>query len=279
MSDEDYGDGGESTQRSAPPANLDKFESRLDSITAAITGMQREGVQRDERNKILAQEATVASKVRQSQSAVDAAERALAAAHDDGDSVTIARAQRTLTERVAERERASNVHMQFKSAIEEGDRRTGGSSGAAGQNPTQQQEMDTKNLNSWKNKHSAWYGVDNDMTKAAHEVDQRIRGAGVITVGTPEYFKAIDRQMAQKFPTRFSGAPETAGGSGSSGNNGGSSRPNVGRIPGQVLDAWARMGIDTSDNKVLERMVKNRERLADKGILPGEPAYGTVLTR
>ncbi len=39
------------------------------------------------------------------------------------------------------------------------------------------------------------------------------------------------------------------------------------------------MGIDTSDDKALERMIKNREALVHKGILPEQPAYGTVITR
>jgi len=54
------------------------------------------------------------------------------------------------------------------------------------------------------------YGVDTDMTKAAHEVDRSIREAGVIPVGSQEYFKAIDRQMAQKYPDRFRSPPDTA---------------------------------------------------------------------
>lgn len=277
-SNEDYSGGVDSQSAAENP--MDKFEGRLNSISEAILGMQKEGKDREARSKIMGQEAQVASKVRQAQGAVDQAERALTTAYDDGDSAAIARAQRMLTERVAERERAVNTHSQFKAAIADGDRRAGGASGAPGQVQPQNSEMDTKNLNSWKSKHGAWYGVDNDMTKAAHEVDANIRRAGVITVGSPEYFKAIDRTMAQKYPQKFNYAPDTGGGGGGGGGNGnGGGRNIAGRIPAAVLDGWARMGIDTNDNKVLERMVKNRERLADKGILPSTPAYGTVLTR
>lgn len=286
--DDDVVPGGDTTPQepATPPApDLSKFESRLNDIARTLSTVQQDQQQRDSRSQLAQQEAQVAQKVRSAQNAVDAAERDLSKAFEDGDSTAIAKAQRNLTERVADRERAVNVREQFKSAIKSMETRSGGSAGApGGSNPAaapqqsgQTQELDTKNLEDWKSKNESWYGIDTEMTKAAHEVDQEIREAGVITVGTPEYFKAIDRKMAQRYPSRFNNAPQTAGSGSGSGRQ---QAPNsAGRIPRDVVDGWARMGINVNDDATLNRMVKNRQALADKGILPQQPEYGRVVNR
>lgn len=274
MHDEGYG----TAPASPPPVpNLDKFEKRLDDMARAINGFQTEQKTRETRSQIANYEAQINSKVRSTQQAVDAAERDLAKAFEDGDGNAIARAQRTMTERVADRERAVNAQQQFKREKQDMEARQGGRSGSPGSQQGEQPQLDTTNLNDWKSRNSSWYGVDTEMTKAAHEINRRIREAGVIPVGTPEYFAAIDRQMAQKYPSKFNSAPETSGSRQGAGS--GQQQSNAGRIPNSVLDSWERMGIDVNDDKVLKRMVNNRSRLADKGILPAEPAYGSVFTR
>lgn len=272
--------GSDEAAQPAQPAgpDLSKIEQRLDGVTKALRGMESEQKTREQKSRLATQEAHLASQVHQTKRAVDAAERDLSAAFDTGDGAAIAKAQRALTERVAERERASNAQQYFKSQIKETESRSGGSSGNPGDARPQETELDTTNLNNWKKKHGSWYGVDTEMTKAAHEVSDRIVKNGVITVGSPEYFEAIDRQMSQRFPSKFGSAPETAGGGGS--EDGRRERgSSTGRIPREVIDGWARMGINVDDDKTLQRMVKNRQSLADKGILPGEPAYGRVVSR
>lgn len=282
--DDDVVPGGDTTPpEPAAPPNLSKFETRLNDIARTLSTVQHDQQQRDSRSQMAQHEAQVAQKVRSAQGAVDAAERDLSKALEDGDGAAIAKAQRNMTERVADRERAVNVQDRFKAAMRSMEARSGGSSGAPGtpgaapQRPDQNEELETKNLEGWKSQNESWYGIDSEMTKAAHEVDQEIREAGVITVGTPEYFKAIDRKMAQRYPSRFNNAPQTAG----SGSGGGRQQaPNsAGRIPRDVVDGWARMGINVNDDATLNRMVKNRQALADKGILPQQPEYGRVVNR
>ena len=292
MPDDDYevntgGDDASPPNPQQPPQpDLSKFESRLNGITEALSSFQREQQQRDHQQRITSWESQVVGRVRATQQAVNAAERDYAQAVEDGDSAAIAKANRNIAERVADRERAANAHEQFKRAMKDAEARQGGSSGAPGANPQPPQQggqqggegdLDFQNLNRWKDRHKSWYGVDTEMTKAAHEVDWNIREAGAIPVGSTRYFEAIDRAMAHKFPDRLGGAPQTGGGG--TGRQPSQAQAGSGRIPRDVVDGWRRMGINVNDNATIERMVKNRRALADKGILPSEPAYGSVVTR
>jgi hypothetical protein len=138
--------------------------------------------------------------------------------------------------------------------------------------------LDTTNLDGWKTKHSSWYGVDKDMTKAAHELDASIRSNGVLSPGTKEYFDAIDRQMKQKFPDRFGDTAPT-GGASRAGGGAGNEAPGQTRIPASIAEGYRRMGINIDDPKVAQRMVKNRATAVDKGWLPERADMGRVLTR
>jgi hypothetical protein len=264
----------------APAVDLSPLEQRLSRITDAVTSLTRRDREREVQSaaeRLKAYEAQIASAVRNAEANVDAAEKALARAHEDGDAVAIARATRQVTDAVAEREGVRLEKRDFDRARAENERRRGGSTGARGDGKDTQPEgqRDTTNLNDWKSRNAEWYGVDAGMTKAAHEIDRSIRQAGVIAVGSPDYFKAIDRQMAQRYPEKFRSAPNNSGSG--SGAPAGGQRPNGGRIPKEVLDTWAKMGINVNDDKTLERMVKNRATLAEKGILPETPAYGRVI--
>lgn len=277
MDEDNYG-GQEAQQQQQPPTiDLSPIESRLNRLAETLGGMQRNEESREIRSRIGAQEYQISQKLASAAGAVTRAEEALARAHDDGDGQAIARANRALVESVAARENAKAEKAEFDQIKQDITRRQGGASGAPGNagQQTAQDAKDTTNLNSWKDSNKLWYGVDADLTKAAHEIDKQIRAAGVIPVGSQKYFEAIDRQMAQRYPEKFRSAPDT--GSGGGGRQPAPSRG--GRIPQTVLDGWARMGIDVNDDKALARMVKNREVLANKGILPTEPQYGQVMTR
>jgi hypothetical protein len=278
MADEDYstdegGGGGEQTP--AQTVDLSPIEDRLNRITQALTGITRDNEVRDVRDRIGGADQNLRQRMGQAEAAVSLAERRVAEAYDTGESVNIARAQRNLTEAIAARVEVQADRRDFDRQRKDVEQRV--------QAQTQQQPQgadegakDTRNLNDWKSRNSSWYGVDADMTKAAHEVDKSVRAAGVIPVGSQEYFKAIDRQMAQRYPEKLRSMPDTAG----SGDGNRNAAPRGGgRIPNSVLDAWAHMGIDVKDDKTLARMIKNQEALVSKGILPVERNYGPVMTR
>ena len=82
--------------------------------------------------------------------------------------------------------------------------------------------------------------------------------------------------MAQKFPDRFGGTPPTS--------NAPSGQPSTpqrrgGRIAQSIADGWRRMGINVDDPETVKRMVANREKAVQKGILPETPVTGPVITR
>lgn len=266
---------------SAPSPDLSRIDERLNRISDAVNNMTRSQEINTIRNRISARGTELDRMVKDAETAVDRAEADLAAAYDEGDGATIAKRQRDLAERVATREHARGEFGQFQRAVKEMESRSGGSTGAPSASgnpasqPTEKPAKDTTNLNGWKKRNSSWYGVDDDMTKAAHEFDRSIRGEGVIADGSQEYFREIDRRMAQKYPDKFRSTPQTGGGT--TREQGGHSM--TGKIPNDVLDGWRRMGINVDDDKTLERMVANRQKLVDKEILPETPTYGRVLTR
>jgi hypothetical protein len=279
MTEEDQtATGGEGATAAPDTSATDKFERRLNDLASAMTSMQQSQRQREARSQIASQEAKVARDVQEAQRAVDTAEKDLANATEDGDSQAIAKAQRKLSESIADRERKTNIQDNFRQQIRQMEQRQGGSTGTPGANDAQQppgdQKLDTTNLEDWKSRNSSWYGVDDEMTKAAHEINQKIRDAGVIPVGSREYFKAIDNQMRQRYPHKFNSAPATE--SGRQGTSQSSGRSSDGHIPQSVVDGWAAMGIDVNDDKVLQGMVEKRKKLVDKGILPESPAYGRI---
>lgn len=285
MADEDDfhdggGDGGGDLQPQVsqqPAIDLSPIEDRLNRITSAITGLTRDNEAREIQSRLSSHEQGLRQRVAQADTAVTLAERRVAEAYDSGDGVTIARANRQMTEAIANRESVKAEVQEFDRRKKELDRQR------AAPQPQQQPQVadegakDTRNLNDWKSRNSSWYGVDTEMTKAAHEVDRSIREAGVIPVGSQEYFKAIDRQMTQRYPDKMRSTPETAGGGG--GQRQTPQRQGGGRIPQSVIDGWSRMGINVNDDKTLQRMIRNQEALVAKGILPQERQYGVVLTR
>ncbi len=252
----------------ASPAS-DKFsalEDRLNKVAQTVEQQNRGAHQRDIDNRIEARRRELETAQTKTETSVNDAEKALADAYDNGEGVEIAKAQRALTEAVATREHAKGDLRQFDGEVER----------AKKAQPQAQSTLDDKNLSGWKQKHAEWYGVDAELTRAAHEIDRQIRDAGVISVGSTDYFNAVDRQLSQKFPDRFGGTPPTGGaGQGA----GGQQTSRRGRIAQSIADGWRRMGINMDDPKVVDRMVKNRQAAVEKGILPDTPVSGSVITR
>lgn len=283
--EEFHADGADGADGGAPapsPADerLSRFEQRLSQVTDAIGAMSRNQETQQIRSRISQRTAQVDNQLRSAERQVDAVEAELSDAYDTGDGATIAKTQRKLSEAIAAREHARVEKREHESALRDLERRQGGASGTPG-TPQQQatQAKDTSNLDNWKQKHSSWYGVDAEMTKAAHEIDKTIREAGVIPVGSQQYFEAIDRQMTRRYPEQLRSTPDTASAGAQGGGQRPQGRPNTGRIPADVINGWRTMGIDVDNPETLQRMVGHRTTLADKGILPTQPAYGNVRTR
>jgi hypothetical protein len=266
---ESYLDGGASETAPAPVDDrTSKVEARLDRLSQSVEGFIS-GQKKSQAETAVAQnEQRIKNAEAKAAQAVDEAEGALAVAFDDGDGVQIAKAQRKLAEAASSRERVSAAAYEARERAKGAEKRTGGTH--AGDD-----ELDTSNLVGWKNKHKAWYGIDSEMTKAAHALDANIREAGVLASGSKEYYDAIDRQMKQKFPDHFGGTPPTGGNSGAS-VQGGKAQS---RISASSAEGFRRMGINVDDPAVAKRMIANREHAVRKGFLPETPNTGRVLTR
>jgi hypothetical protein len=243
---------------------LSALEQRLARITQSVEGLTAQQQRERAMGAVHAKAGELATAKKLAEDGVNDAERKLAEAYDNGEGVEIAKAQRALTEAVAKRERADMELTEFQRQVK-----------AAEQKKPDGGSMDDTNLRDWKNRHSGWYGVDAEMTKASHEIDRQIRAAGVLSVGSKEYFNAIDRAMSQRYPDRFGGTPNSSGGQrGAPPVSGG--RMTINR---SVAEGYRRMGINIDDPKVAERMVKNREVLVQKGILPAQPINAPIVTR
>lgn len=260
------GDGGD-TQ---PVDRTAKLEQRLEQMGSQLTGFMTKAQKDAADSAAMRAENVIRAAISKGQGELDDAEKALAKAIEDGEAASIARAQTTVAQKAARLERINAEADQARRDLKtQGERRQGG---------TRTDDLDTTNLDSWKSKHSSWYGVDKDMTKAAHEIDGKIRDAGVITPGTKEYFDAVDRQMSALVPGKLSGSPQTGSRSGGSGAGEGG-RGGGQRIAASVAEGYRRMGINVDDPKVAARMIANREKAVQKGFLPAVPVTGRIIER
>lgn len=267
--DDETGGGGGGAD-DPPVDRTAKLEQRLEQMGSQLTGFMTKAQKEAADSAAMRAENVIRAAITKGQSELDEAERALAKAIEDGEAPTIAKAQRELSQKAARLERINAEADQARRDLKaQGERRQGG---------TRTDDLDTTNLDSWKSKHSSWYGVDKDMTKAAHEIDAKIRDAGVITPGTKEYFDAVDRQMSALFPGKLSGSPQTGSRSGGSGAGEGG-RGGTQRIAASVAEGYRRMGINVDDPKVAARMIANREKAVAKGFLPAQPVTGRIIER
>ena len=251
----------------------DRFEKRLAEIAGAVTNLSQRQQTSEIQDKIRETENNLASRVTQAEAEVLAQEKRLAAALEEGDPVTQARAQRLMGEAITARSAAEAQKANYEARMRQLEKKA---QEAPKREQAEPEPQDDTNLKSWTAKNASWYGLDAEMTKAAKDVGTNIENAGVITTGSKEYFEAVDRQMAQKYPDKFGSTPETAGSGGNTAP--GSGKANIGRIPRSVLEGYERMGIDTSNKETLERMVAHRTKLVEKGILPQEPVTERVVS-
>ena len=252
---------------SSPPApaedKLTALEERLSRIARSVEGMTSEQRQRKTIDTLARRDAELQRAKADAQQAVADAEERLADAYDNGEGIEIAKAQRALSEMVAKVERADAELEGFRQQVKQAER------------APVTEEVDNTNLNSWKKKNEAWYGVDAEMTKAAHRIDRQIRDAGVWSVGTTEYFDAIDREMRSMYPDKFGGTPQTMSRSSSTSP----STPDRGRISKSVADGLRRMGLNVDDPAVAKRIIQHRQTAVEKGILPEQPVQGSIIQR
>jgi hypothetical protein len=198
---------------------------------------------------------------------VDKAEKALADAYDEGEGVAIARAQRELTSKVARQERISAQADALKKRLAQEE--------SGGRNPGGDVPEDRSNLDAWRQKHASWYGVDRDMTRDAMAIHRQIKEAGALEIGSKEYFDALDRQMAQKYPEVLRGSP---GGVSNSSTGGPGGAPVQYRIKKSIADGYRRMGFDMDDPKVVKTLMQNRKKAVEKGLLAEQPVSGQVIS-
>lgn len=264
------GGGGDDAPDGTPVDRTAKLEQRLEQMGTQLSGFMSKAQKDAADSAAMRVENVIRAAVSKGQKELDDATATLTKALEDGEAATIANAQREVSLKAARLERinaeADQARRDHKA---QGERRSGG---------TRSDDLDTTNLDSWKTKHSSWYGVDKDMTKAAHEIDAKIKDAGVITAGTREYFDAIDRQMSALFPGKLSGSPQTGSRSGGSGSDAGGPRGGQ-RIAASVAEGYRRMGINVDDPKVAARMIANREKAVQKGFLPAQPVSGRIIER
>jgi len=269
------GGGDTSAASSAGGDRVAQLESRLNRVMGAVEKMASQTKAQETNERIGQQERALEAEVSEAQKKIDAAEAKLAQEYDTGDGASYAKAQRELAEAIAKKERADLRLDNHKAAVERMKKTQSGEEAGKSKN------LDTTNLNNWRQRHASWYGIDQDMTRAAHEIHRQIEADAVQRVGSKEYFDEIDKRMAQRFPDKFSGSattPDTASGAGRAAASGqGKSR--AGRIPEAVADSWRRMGIKVDDPKVVERMLNHRQKLVDKGVLPSEMVRDRVVQR
>lgn len=260
----DGGGGGQgaSAAASGAPDRNSIFEDRLNKMGEAIETLVNRGRKDEADGKKADLTRRINAAISEKQKEVDKAETALAAAYDEGDGAAIAKAQRKLSELTATVER---MRAEGRNAI---------NSMGSETTSAKEDEVDDSNLQAWR-RQNKWFGTDAELTAAARKIHKDIETAGVIEIGSSEYFSALDQQMARKYPDRFKGSPGAAAQTG----DGTPAPRGVTRIPKDVIDGWRRMGINTDDPDTLKRMVGHRQTAVDKGILDPTPRYGRVIDR
>jgi hypothetical protein len=122
---------------------------------------------------------------------MEAAEKRLKEAFEQGDGEKLATAQREITQAALEMDRASTmrpVEVQDNFRIPE-------------RQPEQRVSPKTQK---WVKDNSDWFGSDDEMTMLAMGLDKKLQKEyGADYVGSDEYFKTIDGVMRKRFPEYF----------------------------------------------------------------------------
>jgi|TARA_R100001463_G_scaffold22361_1_gene53637 hypothetical protein len=194
-----------------------------------------------------------------------AAHRAYKIAHEEGDSEALLAAQEVLN-RVAIEEQRFHVARARQQQAQQQPQQQVQQPQQQVQQPQQQmapppQQVDPK-AKAWTEKNE-WFGKDEVMTASAFAIHNNLEAEGFDT-GSDEYYNAVDRQLREYFPEKFSDAqPKKTGGgnqvapAGSSASrNVKSGRRTVKLSPSQVamakklnvpLDRYAKEFLKTSE--------------------------------
>lgn len=267
---EDEGAGG------VPNDRVAALENRLSEMGEAFSGFlkeQKRAADATVQSQFERAETDIKTAVDAAAAKVDAAEKALGEAFDSGDGPTIAKAQRVMSEAAAARERINGEAHVARQRIAAAKK-----AASEGPKPGAGGDVSTENLDKWKTKHGEWYGIDAEMTKAAHAIDRQIQDAGVLKVGSKEYYDAIDREMSRRYPDRLSGSPPGTSVNRNGGGDGGGAKGET-RIDAGLVSSYERMGFDMKDPKMVQKLVEARQHAVNRGILPEKPVLGRVLTR
>jgi hypothetical protein len=125
---------------------------------------------------------------------LEAAKRRLKEAHENGDYDAVADAQADISRATASIDRVQHMRPH---EVEEREFQPA-------QQPVQPLSRRTQ---SWVEKNSDWWGIDEEMTAAAMGLDKKLaRQYGAEYVGSKEYFQAIDNTMRKRFPEYFEDA-------------------------------------------------------------------------
>jgi len=252
-------------------SRLKRFEQRQQQ-TEQASQSQRQQQQLAQRAR------TIQGNVNAAQREQDEAKRDLQNAHDEGDPAKIAEATARVSSAAAALTRHNYEAEVFTREVREMEQRSGGHKPTSATQQQQPQEnVRTDNLQKWRQKNSGWYGVDPEMTKAAHEAHSQIEGEGILEVGSENYFKAIDERVKRRFPDRFQSAP-TDHSTGRAGTSNRRDDREAARLPGYAVEAYRRMGINMDDPEVAKRMAKNRGLAVQKGFLGEKPAPADAST-
>lgn len=246
-------------------SRLEEMSKKLDDVVGRMGQYQLTSEQSEVEQKIVAAE-------QQAQQSKSAAEKELLDAVESQDNPRIVKAHIAVAEAAANFQRvkseAGAIRRDLESRVRAASRSDQGpdSRQTAAEPPSAPSEVDTALLDEWKDKNVAWYGVDTTMTQAAMEVHRQIEANGLLPTGSPEYFKAIDVQMREKFPQKFGGdGALLAGGSGGERPTGeGQTAPEV-RMTSEMEQAAAKWGIKPED------WLEWRAKAAGKGHLPSQP--------
>ena len=121
-------------------------------------------------------------------------------AYDSGDSDRLVEAQEKLTEIKFKAQQAEQYRPQYEQeTLQQAETDV--------QSYQQAPKLDAKTQD-WLDKNS-WYGTDDDMSYLAMGIHRRLVREGVPT-GSDHYWKAIDKEMRQRFPEKFEDHAESA---------------------------------------------------------------------
>lgn len=125
---------------------------------------------------------------------LEAAKKEYRDAYDAGDADKLVEAQERLTTAKIKVDRLDNYDLVYKKALQEEESEV--------QIPQQQSvPRPDKKAVEWQERNE-WFGQDEEMTSLALGLHEKLKRSGV-SIGSDEYYNAIDRTMRRRFPEQF----------------------------------------------------------------------------